>query len=354
MKTTFSKQVASKVLKRVIALDRVWFYCNPFLWASFKLHQKTVSYWTSSWCQETYPSSNWPVRGAVKFWPEYWCQVVKFYCSIFFSMNWLVMSQQSDHQFWHPKNNLSWNIPRSMSVHFRSFSGINTRDNVMVGVGRGLASSQHLQQESLLTFRLRVCWFHWRCEPKNKFCHEMKIRSWSPHRNVLDDNRPLTSKTGPILRVPTDPPSHLGGFITPKQSILSTWPQQFVNCIIIKCNEELSFLNILRETSIGAEFGQFLLFRKICEFLLIFTQQLSLYFRISLRNSSRKFCRYHHRFQIPSRSGSHRTLVVIPVISVWSVISFRVTWNNWLNYFLDWFLVERKLSVQSVTRWTAA
>ena len=33
-------------------------------------------------------------------------------------------------------------------------------------------------------------------------------------------------------------------------------------CIIIKCNEELSFLNVLREASIGAEFGQFLLFRK--------------------------------------------------------------------------------------------
>ena len=44
----------------------------------------------------------------------------------------------------------------------------------------------------------------------------------------------------------------------------------------------------------------------------------------------------------------------ITVISVWSVINFRVTWNNCLNDFLDWFLVERKVSEKSVPRWTAA
>ena len=56
----------------------------------------------------------------------------------------------------------------------------------------------------------------------------------------------------------------------------------------------------LQETSIGAEFGQLLLFRKFCECLLVFTQQVSLYFGISLRNkfSSKKFCRYHHWYQI--------------------------------------------------------
>ena len=53
----------------------------------------------------------------------------------------------------------------------------------------------------------------------------------------------------------------------------------------IKCNEELSSANILRETSVGAEFGQFLLFKKFCEFLLVFSQQVPLHIRVSLRNS---------------------------------------------------------------------
>ena len=44
----------------------------------------------------------------------------------------------------------------------------------------------------------------------------------------------------------------------------------------------------------------------------------------------------------------------ITVISVWSVINFRVTWNNCLNDFFDCFLVERKFSVYSVPRWTTA
>ena len=64
------------------------------------------------------------------------------------------------------------------------------------------------------------------------------------------------------LRVSADPPFRLGWFITSRQSILSTWSHQLVKWIIIKCIEELSFLNILQKTCIGAEFGQFLLFRK--------------------------------------------------------------------------------------------
>ena len=69
-----------------------------------------------------------------------------------------------------------------------------------------------------------------------------------------------------------------------------------VKYFLIKCDGELSLVNILRKTSIGAEFGQFLLFRKFCEFLLVLTQQLSLYFRISVRSrvSSGTFCGYHH------------------------------------------------------------
>ena len=48
----------------------------------------------------------------------------------------------------------------------------------------------HLQQESLLTFQLRICWVRSRSEDKKQLCHEIRTRSWSPHRNVLDGNRP--------------------------------------------------------------------------------------------------------------------------------------------------------------------
>ena len=37
--TTFSMHTASKMLQKVIAFDRVWQNCNPFLWATLKLHQ---------------------------------------------------------------------------------------------------------------------------------------------------------------------------------------------------------------------------------------------------------------------------------------------------------------------------
>ena len=57
----------------------------------------------------------------------------------------------------------------SLSIHFRSRQGVDTGDNFDVGVGRGLTRenvtregvpftcSQRLQQEFLLTFRLRIC-----------------------------------------------------------------------------------------------------------------------------------------------------------------------------------------------------
>ena len=149
---------------------------------------------SSSVCQEANASSNWPVRGAVKFWPKFWCQVVKSYCSTFFDSSCrsnLIINFDTPRQSW-------LNIPGSISIHFRSTCGIDTGDDVKVGVGRGLAFatgclvhlSQRLQQESLLSFRLRICWCHSRHEPNNKFCHEIRIRSWSRHRNVLDDNRP--------------------------------------------------------------------------------------------------------------------------------------------------------------------
>ena len=63
------------------------------------------------------------------------------------------------------------------------------------------------------------------------------------------------------------------------------------------------FVDSVHDASIGAQFGQFLLFRKFFEFLLVFTPQLSLCLSISLRNrvSSGKFCHYQHWFQIITR-----------------------------------------------------
>ena len=110
---------------------------------------------------------------------------------------WLVMSQQSDHQFWHTSTlvKYSWFDIYPLSLIFR-----NTDRRQRQGLCPSWSSLrdkfpctpvlQHLQQESPLTFRLRICWFRSRYEPEKQFCHEMVIRSWFPHRDVLNDNRP--------------------------------------------------------------------------------------------------------------------------------------------------------------------
>ena len=133
------------------------------------------------------------------------------------------------------------------------------------------------------------------------------------------------------LRVSVDPPSHVGWFLTSRQGILSTWSFQIIKCIIIKRNEKSPFLNVLRETSIGAEFGQFLSFRKFFEFLLVFTQQVFLYFVIILRKrvSNRKFCRNHHWFQILIRCGFLRTLWVSWRIHHTNPLPLRRQWAHW-------------------------
>ena len=133
------------------------------------------------------------------------------------------------------------------------------------------------------------------------------------------------------LRVSTDPPTHAGWLLTSRQGILSTWSSHIVRCIIIKCNEELSFLNVLRETGIGAEFGQFLLFKKLCEFLFVFTQQVSLYFGISLRNrvGSKKVCRFRHWLQIFIRCGLPWTSWVFWLILCTNPLLLRRHWADW-------------------------
>ena len=93
---------------------------------------------SSSFCQEADPSFNfnWLVRSNGKPRLEQFCQVVKSYSSIIFSMNCVIMSQQSDHN---TSKQPSLNFPGSTSVYFRSRQGIDTGENVKVGFGRGLA-----------------------------------------------------------------------------------------------------------------------------------------------------------------------------------------------------------------------
>ena len=55
--------------------------------------------WSSSYCQKSCPSINCPLRSTLEFYLELFNQVVKSYCSIIFSRNGFVMSQQSDHEF---------------------------------------------------------------------------------------------------------------------------------------------------------------------------------------------------------------------------------------------------------------
>ena len=48
--------------------------------------------WSSSFCQESYPSIIGPLRSTIEFCLELFCQVVKSHFSIVFSRSWLVMS----------------------------------------------------------------------------------------------------------------------------------------------------------------------------------------------------------------------------------------------------------------------
>ena len=63
---------------------------------------------------------------------------------------------------------------------------------------------------------------------------------------------------------------------------------QSVKFCVIKCREVLSFFDSLRETCIGAEFGQLNVLWKVCDLLLVFTQQVALYSCISLSSGGIK------------------------------------------------------------------
>ena len=70
------------------------------------------------------------------------------------------------------------------------------------------------------------------------------------------------------------------------------------------------FFNSLRETCIGAEFGQLKVFWKICELLPVFTSQVSLYSCIGWRSliCCQHFWWHYHGFQVVRRYGLPRTL----------------------------------------------
>ena len=76
------------------------------------------------------------------------------------------------------------------------------------------------------------------------------------------------------------------------------------------CRKVLSLFNSLRETCIGAEFDQLQVFWKVCELLLVYTQQVTLSSRIGRRNLifCRHFWLHHHGFQVIKRYRLHRTL----------------------------------------------
>ena len=62
--------------------------------------------WSSSFCQESYPSITWPMRSTIKLCLDFFHKVIKPHCTIIFSRNWWIMSQQSDHAFLTLQNNL--------------------------------------------------------------------------------------------------------------------------------------------------------------------------------------------------------------------------------------------------------
>ena len=98
------------------------------------------------------------------------------------------------------------------------------------------------------------------------------------------------------LRVPTDPSFYFGWCVVSRCFTLSTWASQFVQFRIVEGREILSLSHGLRDTYIGAQFDQLKMIWKICEFLFIIVQQVSLHFVIGPRRfvRCRHFCWHHH------------------------------------------------------------
>ena len=107
-----------------------------------------------------------------------------------------------------------------VSIHLLSRIGVGTGDNVTASFGRGLAfatafpvrtcSAQRFQQEFLLTFLSRVCWFHSRREPKKLFGLEIRDSIIISTQKRPWRKKIFTSKDWADLRFSTNPPLKLG------------------------------------------------------------------------------------------------------------------------------------------------
>ena len=112
-------------MQEVFGRVRVQAILEPFLWSS-------------SFCQESYPSINWPLRSTIELFLEFFHKVVKSYCSIIFSRKGRIMSQWSDHGSWQCKT-IFMDFSGLMSIHYLSRKGIEIVDNVTAGFSRGPA-----------------------------------------------------------------------------------------------------------------------------------------------------------------------------------------------------------------------
>ena len=173
------------------------------------------------------------------------------------SARWTVSSCRSNLIMNFDTSKQSWlNFAGSMSVHFRSRQGWDTRDNFKVGVGRNLTFTTSFLVPLFSTLATRLsCDFSvtYLLIPFTIRTQETVVSSkwWFDH-----DLHTLTSL---MMTEPSHPglgrssylhgsTSHVGWFLTSRWSMLSTWPFHVVECLIIKCNEEFFFLNVLWET----------------------------------------------------------------------------------------------------------
>ena len=99
----------------------------------------------------------------------------------------------------------------------------------------------------------------------------------------------------------------------------------------LNCDEELSFLDLLPETSIFAQFRQFLIFRKFCEFLEIILQHVS---PVLMMLSSVIWCLRRHSQSAP------------PMIHRSHIIRIQFV-SQICNCFVDTELIDRNHRVKN-------
>ena len=119
------------------------------------------------------------------------------------------------------------------------------------------------------------------------------------NRHVADDNRP----SHPEL----DRSSCFHGSILSLEMIEHFEARCTLD--VIKCREVLSFSTVLARPALEQSLVKLKGFWKICELLLVFTQQVSVYSCIRLRSSicCRHFWWHYHGFQVIKRYGFLRT-----------------------------------------------